>query len=234
MKKVAQEAGSPSRIVMSDSVEESALLESILADTAEVTASVGKLTQTVLDKYLQSKEGLEEIFRLAEQQFPELNAERIAAIAAHTKLKLIIQDNTVDNILNIEALLSDSGSTKVITDNIQIVESFVKNFKSLVLARESIMDSAFVNKAIGLAVMVLGALSTLLGALAMAVSLGAISTGVLAPVGVVGANASAGMMGGGVTTFAFGVGFFAHGRNITPKAAQEPLLESQVRTVAQD
>ncbi len=64
-------------------------------------------------------------------------------------------------------------------------------------------------KAIGICMMAIGAILTVVGALTIAVSLGAITTGFLAPLGVLTAGGGIGMMAGGAACASIGMGLFA-------------------------
>lgn len=181
-----------------------------------------QLTNAV-QKYRESTEGLEEILRTVKANFPELNDSREKAAQAHTALKLIMQDNLNGENLDFNQLFADETSNKTMKDHLLTIQNFVKEYHSLVKSKASTLDSAFVQKAVGVALMVLGALGALLSALSMAVNFGLLSTAVLAPVGAVGAYASVGANVGSQAVLATGYGLFVNGRNVAREATKEPL-----------
>lgn len=178
-----------------------------------------QLTNAV-QKYRESTEGLEEILRTVAANFPELNDSREKAAQAHTALKLIMQDNLNGENLDFNQLFADETSNKTMKDHLLTIQNFVKEYHRAVQSR---FDSAFVQKAVGVALMVLGALGALLSALSMVVNFGLISTAVLAPVGAVGAYASVGANVGSQAVLATGYGLFVNGRNVAREATKEEL-----------
>ncbi len=178
-----------------------------------------QLTNAV-QKYRESTEGLEEILRTVAANFPELNDSREKAAQAHTALKLIMQDNLNGENLDFNQLFADETSNKTMKDHLLTIQNFVKEYHRAVQSR---FDSAFVQKAVGVALMVLGALGALLSALSMVVNFGLISTAVLAPVGAVGAYASVGANVGSQAVLATGYSLFVNGRNVAREATKEEL-----------
>ncbi|MBX9586732.1 MAG: hypothetical protein K2X50_05690 [Gammaproteobacteria bacterium] len=231
----------PTPVVMEDGTAEKPMV---------VIASDEKIKlEAAIKAFYQCQEFLEDAIRVS--------SESIESLKDHAKLATVWFSNVKIALLNnsVEELSADAEKSAELENHLNGCADFMAKYIAALQAQQpqveeidldanvpaaqpvnhgNFMDSAFANKAIGLAGIVLGAITALLGALATAVSLGAITTVVLAPAGVIGVNAGAGMVSGGVTALAFGVGFFAHGRNLSHKAAQELPLEDQFYMVAQD
>lgn len=67
-------------------------------------------------------------------------------------------------------------------------------------------------RALGVAMMIFGALLTTLGVAVIVTSLAATSTGIFSPLGSIGAPIGAGVTAGGIGLFSAGLGLFVHGR----------------------
>lgn len=231
----------PTPVVMEDDTVDKAMLVAAADTKIKLKAAI--------TAFKECQENLEEAIRVSSESIESLRDEAKLATVWFSNVKIALLNNSVEE-LSADAEKSAelenhlNGCAHFMAKYIAVLETQQAQVQEIDLDDHSLaalplnhphfMDSAFVNKAIGIAGIVLGAITALLGALATAVSLGVISTVVLAPVGVIGSNVGVGMISGGLSFAAISAGFFAHGRNLSHKAAQEPRLEGQFHMLPQD
>ncbi len=228
----------PEHIRMEDGLSIAARVDEASQPSVEDVAETKRRLEAAIAAFNDYKKDIKDAIRIASDSIDTLEDLAKAAVGAVGAVESCLFENSID------ALVTNKATRDTLIENIEDCTYFMQQYiavleqqsaaleqkvpaGNLPIQHPDFMDSAFVNKAIGVASMVLGALSTLLGALAMVVSMGLISTVVLAPVGVIGANAGAGMVSGGLFALAFGGGFFGHGRNLA-KAEAARVQESTV------